>query len=481
MTLNDFKRIKLIGKVKLMTVNNENSTPLSDPHLNDVLPVSPKLVEEIVCALDQLNKEQVDFLLRPLHSADIADVFEQLNDNHRKLLTSLIGSRMEPDVLSELDDSTLDDVITEMDDKDFARAVSQMESDDAVHVLEDMDENEQRKIIDALPDKDRLIVKEGLSYPEDSAGRLLQKNLVSVPGLWTVGAVIDYFLIEENLPDEFYEVFIVDPMHHPIGTAALNKIVRSDRDKKISEIMEKEPTLVRVDTDQEEVAYLFRQYDLTSMGVVDDGGRLIGVITFDDVVDVIEEEAEEDLMLMSGIQETDITESVFVASKNRMTWLIVNLGTAILASMVIAMFDATINQMVALAVLMPIVASMGGNAGTQTMTVTVRAIATRELTATNMKRIIFREFSIALLNGVIIAILIGGLSWVWFDNTLLGLVMGVAMIVNMIMAGLAGILIPITLDKVNIDPALASSIFVTTITDVIGFFAFLGLASQVLI
>ena len=464
-----------------MTVNNENSTPLSDPHLNDVLPVSPKLVEEIVCALDQLNKEQVDFLLRPLHSADIADVFEQLNDNHRKLLTSLIGSRMEPDVLSELDDSTLDDVITEMDDKDFARAVSQMESDDAVHVLEDMDENEQRKIIDALPDKDRLIVKEGLSYPEDSAGRLLQKNLVSVPGLWTVGAVIDYFLIEENLPDEFYEVFIVDPMHHPIGTAALNKIVRSDRDKKISEIMEKEPTLVRVDTDQEEVAYLFRQYDLTSMGVVDDGGRLIGVITFDDVVDVIEEEAEEDLMLMSGIQETDITESVFVAFKNRVTWLIVNLGTAILASMVIAMFDATINQMVALAVLMPIVASMGGNAGTQTMTVTVRAIATRELTATNMKRIIFREFSIALLNGVIIAILIGGLSWVWFDNTLLGLVMGVAMIVNMIMAGLAGILIPITLDKVNIDPALASSIFVTTITDVIGFFAFLGLASQVLI
>ncbi len=481
MTLNDFKRIKLIGKVKLMTVNNENSTPLSDPHLNDVLPVSPKLVEEIVCALDQLNKEQVDFLLRPLHSADIADVFEQLNDNHRKLLTSLIGSRMEPDVLSELDDSTLDDVITEMDDKDVARAVSQMESDDAVHVLEDMDENEQRKIIDALPDKDRLIVKEGLSYPEDSAGRLLQKNLVSVPGLWTVGAVIDYFLIEENLPDEFYEVFIVDPMHHPIGTAALNKIVRSDRDKKISEIMEKEPTLVSVDTDQEEVAYLFRQYDLTSMGVVDDGGRLIGVITFDDVVDVIEEEAEEDLMLMSGIQETDITESVFVASKNRVTWLIVNLGTAILASMVIAMFDATINQMVALAVLMPIVASMGGNAGTQTMTVTVRAIATRELTATNMKRIIFREFSIALLNGVIIAILIGGLSWVWFDNTLLGLVMGVAMIVNMIMAGLAGILIPITLDKVNIDPALASSIFVTTITDVIGFFAFLGLASQVLI
>tara|TARA_R110002094_G_scaffold29976_1_gene42597 strand:- start:2985 stop:4055 length:1071 start_codon:yes stop_codon:yes gene_type:complete len=356
-----------------------------------------------------------------------------------------------------------------------------MESDDAVHVLEDMDEVEQRKIIEALPDEYRLAIEEGLSYPEDSAGRLLQRTLVSVPGRWTVGAVIDYFRTAEDLPDEFYEVFIVDPKHHPIGTVALNKIVRSDRDQKISEIMEVDPTVVPVDTDQEEVAYLFRQYDLTSMGVVDDEGRLIGVITFDDIVDVIEEEAEEDLMLMSGIRETDITESVFVASKNRVIWLIVNLATAILASMVIAIFDATIEQMVALAVLMPIVASMGGNAGTQTMTVTVRAIATRDLTATNVRRIVFREFSIALVNGVIIAILIGGLSWLWFENVMLGSVMGIAMIVNMVMAGLAGILIPIMLDKLNVDPALASSIFVTTITDVIGFFAFLGLASMMLL
>jgi magnesium transporter len=368
-----------------------------------------------------------------------------------------------------------------MDDQDVARAISQMESDDAVHVLENLDEDEQRKIIDALPDEDRIAVEEGLSYPEDSAGRLLQKNLVSVPGQWTVGKVIDYFRTDEELPDEFYEVFIVDPTHHPIGTVALNKIIRSDRQKLISSIMEDELRVVPIEMDQEEVAYLFRQYDLTSMAVVDDSGRLIGMITVDDVVDVIDEEAEEDLMLMSGITDTYITESVIEASKNRVIWLVINLATAILASMIIALFDATIEQMVALAVLMPIVASMGGNAGTQTMTVTVRALATRDLTTTNAKRIVLREFSIALLNGIIIAFIIGGLSWVWFNNSALGGVMAVAMVINMIMAGLAGILIPIGLDKINIDPALASSIFVTTITDVIGFFAFLGLAAVVLL
>lgn len=464
-----------------MNVSNENNLSDNESMLDEVLPVSPELVDEIIHALEEGDKEQIDFLLEPLHNADIADVFEQLSDHHRRILTSVIGSEMEPEVLSELDDSTLDDVIAEMDDQDVARAISQMESDDAVHVLEDLDQEEQRKIIDALSYEDRIAIEEGLSYPEDSAGRLLQKNLVSVPGQWSVGKVIDYFRTDKELPNEFYEVFIVDPMHHPIGTVALNKIIRSDRDILISEIMEEELKLVPVEMDQEEVAYLFRQYDLTSMAVVDDSGRLIGMITVDDVVDVIDEEAEEDLMLLSGIADTDITESVIEASKNRVIWLIINLATAILASMVIALFDATIEQMVALAVLMPIVASMGGNAGTQTMTVTVRALATRDLTTSNAKRIIFREFSIALLNGIIIAVLIGGLSWAWFNSSALGGVMAVAMIINMIMAGLAGILIPIGLDKINIDPALASSIFVTTITDVIGFFAFLGLAAMVLI
>lgn len=464
-----------------MTITSENISAESDSMLDEVLPVSPELVTEIAYALDTNDKVQIDFLLEPLHNADIADVFEQLTENHRRILTSIIGSEMEPEVLSELDDSTLDHVITEMDDHDVARAVAQMESDDAIHVLEDLHEDDQRKIIDALPDEDRIVVEEGLSYPEDSAGRLLQRNLVSVPNRWTVGKVIDYFRTDQDLPDDFYEVFVVDAMHHPIGTVALNQIIRSERDQQIRDIMEEDPKVVPVDMDQEEVAYLFRQYDLTSMGVVDGDGRLIGMITVDDVVDVIDEEAEEDLMLMSGIRETDITESVFEASKNRVIWLIVNLATAILASMVIAMFDATIEQMVALAILMPIVASMGGNAGTQTMTVTVRAIATRDLTASNAKRIILRELAIAFVNGIVIAALIGGLSWAWFQNPTLGGVMAAAMIVNMIMAGLAGILIPITMDKMDVDPALASSIFVTTITDVIGFFSFLGLAALVLI
>lgn len=464
-----------------MTLDSENISADSETHLGSVLPVSPELVTEVVHALNNDDKEQVNFLLEPLHSADVADIFEQLNENDCKLLTSFIGSDMEPEVLSELDDSTLDAVITEMDDEDVARAITQMESDDAVHVLEDMDEEDQQKIIDALPYQDRIAIIEGLSFPEDSAGRLMQRKLVAVPGRWELGKVIDYFRTEQELPEEFYEVFVVDPMHHPIGTVALNKIVRCQRDVKIRDIMEEEPTVVPVDMDQEEVAYLFSQYDLTSIGVVDENGRLIGMITVDDVVDVIEEEAEEDLMRMAGVQETDITESVFEASRNRVTWLIVNLATAILASMVIALFDATIQQMVALAVLMPIVASMGGNAGTQTMTVTVRAIATRDLTASNVKRIILRETSIALVNGVIIAVIIGGLTWMWSKDAMLGGVMGCAMVVNMIMAGLAGILIPVVLDKMNVDPALASSVFVTTVTDVIGFFAFLGLAAVVLL
>ena len=464
-----------------MTLSYDNKHVESDTPLDEVLPVSPELVAEIVHALNAGDKDQVDFLLEPLHSADVADIFEQLNDNDRKLLTAFIGSEMEPEVLSELDDSTLDDVITEMDDEDIARAITQMESDDAVHVLEDMDEEEQRKIIDALPDEDRVVVEEGLSYPEDSAGRLMQRNLVAVPGRWEVGKVLDYFRSEEDLPDDFYELFVVDPMHHPIGIVSLNKVIRCSRDTKIRDIMEEDPTVAPVDMDQEEVAYLFSQYDLTSIGVVDQGGRLIGMITVDDVVDVIEEEAEEDLMRMAGVQETDIAESVIEASKNRVIWLVINLATAILASMVIAMFDATIEQMVALAVLMPIVASMGGNAGTQTMTVTVRAIATRDLTSSNVRRVIFREFWIAFVNGFIIATIIGVLSWIWFQNLALGGVMGIAMIVNMIMAGLAGILVPVALDKMDVDPALASSIFVTTITDVIGFFAFLGLAAVVLL
>ncbi len=450
------------------------------PH-QDMFEVTPELIEEISHALRDDDAEQLEYLLRPLHSADIAKIYEQLAGEDRTVFTSHFGPELDPEVLTELEDNALDQIMREMDDLVVIKAITQLESDDAVDVLEDIDEEDRSRIIAAMPDEERLAVEEGLSYPEDSAGRMVQRNIVAVPGAWTVGQVIDFLRTEEELPPEFYEIFIVDPLHHPVGMVSLNKLIRTDSNMPVSEIMNTDPKIISADKDQEEVAHMFRQYDLTSMGVTDRNGRLIGMITVDDVVDVIDEEAEEDILRMAGVRETDITESVFDASKNRIVWLLVNLGTAVLASMVIAMFDGTIEQMVALAVLMPIVASMGGNAGTQTMTVTVRSLATKDLTSSNIKRVIFKEFSIAALNGAVIAIIIGGLSFVYFDNSLLGFIISAAMIINMVMAGLAGILIPVGLDRINIDPALASSIFVTTVTDVIGFFAFLGLASIFLI
>jgi len=449
--------------------------------VQETVHVSPELVEEVVDALEQEDSDLLENILEPVHAADVADIFEQLSTPERKKLAGFISAHMDPDVLPELDDATLDDVIQEMDDQDVVEAISQLESDDAVHVLEDLEEDEQRKIIESLPVDDRLAVEEGLSFPEDSAGRLLQRNLISVPSLWTVGQVIDYIREEDGLPEDFYEIFVVDPRFHPVGTVSLSLLLRSRRHVRVEEIMDEEAHLVPADMDQEEVAYLFRQYDLTSMGVVDQDGRLLGMITFDDVVDVIDEEAEEDILRLAGVQESDISETVWEASKNRIIWLLVNLGTAILASAVIAMFDGTIEQMVALAILMPIVASMGGNAGSQTMTVAVRALATRDLTSTNALRVVSREFAISILNGLVMAVIIGVLAGIWFGDTLLGIVLAVAMVVNMIMAGLSGILVPMGLEKMNIDPALASTVFVTTITDVVGFFAFLGLAAVILL
>ncbi len=458
----------------------EKDKNTNSPH-RDVFEVTPELVEEISHALRENDQEQLEYLLESLHSADLADIFEQLKEEERTKLTSYYGAELDPEILPELEDTALDQIIKEMDDRDVVEAITQLESDDAVDVLEDIDLEDRNRIIAAMPDEERLAVEEGLSHPEDSAGRLVQKNVITVPGAWTVGQVIHYLRAEEELPPEFYEIFIVDPLHHPIGMISLSRLIRGADQLPVSEIMDTDPKVVPVTTDQEEVAHMFRQYDLTSMGVVDEDGRLLGMITVDDVVDVIDEEAEEDILRMAGVQETDITESIFEATKNRIVWLLVNLATAILASMVIALFDGSIEQMVALAILMPIVASMGGNAGTQTMTVTVRSLATKDLTSTNVRRVIGKEFAIATLNGVIMAVIIGLLSFAYFDSPLLGGVIAMAMVINMVMAGLAGILIPVGLDRMDIDPALASSIFVTTITDVVGFFAFLGLASIILL
>ncbi|WP_417623703.1 magnesium transporter [Paremcibacter congregatus] len=460
--------------------SSEQQESKSSPQ-QDVFEVTPQLIDEISHALQENDSEQLDYLLEPLHSADVADVFEQLSGNERVELVDYYGAEMDPEVLMELEDSALDQVIHKMDDQHVVDAISQMESDDAVGILEDIDEAERDRIIAAMPSEERLVVEEALSYPEDSAGRMVQKNVITVPGSWTVGHVIKTLRADEDLPSEFYEIFVVDPLHHPIGTVSLSRLIRAEDKTHVSEIMDSDPKVVPASKDQEEVAYMFRQYDLTSMGVVDESGRLMGMITVDDVVDVINEEAQEDIMRMAGIQETDITETIFEASRNRIVWLLVNLLTAILASMVIAIFDGTIQQMVALAILMPIVASMGGNAGTQTMTVAVRALATRDLTSSNVRRVIGKEFSISLLIGLVMAVIIGVLTSLYFSNVALGGVIAVAMVINMVCAGLSGILVPVGLEKMNIDPALASSIFVTTITDVIGFYAFLGLASITLL
>ncbi|MFC7050870.1 magnesium transporter [Emcibacter nanhaiensis] len=443
----------------------------------ELLQHGPELVQEVVRAIEEEDIEVLDEVVEALHSADLADLFEQLTTEDRAALVSHLGEELDPDVLTELDEVARDHVITEMQDQHVVKAISELETDDAIHLLEDLDEDEQRKILDALPEDDRRAVEEGLSYPEESAGRLLQKKLIAVPSLWSVGKVIDFLREESSLPEDFYEIFVVDPLHHPIGTVRLSHLLRSGREVLVSDIMDTDPKVVPVDMDQEEVAFLFRQYDLTSMGVVDQNGRLIGMITVDDVVDVIDEEVQEDILRMAGVQDTDILETVWEASRNRIMWLVVNLGTALLASTVIAQFDATIEQMVALAILMPIVASLGGNAGNQAMTVAVRALATKELTPSNAMRVVTRELSIGLLNGSALAVLIGGLTAIWFKNPELGGVIALAMVVNVIVAGLAGIMVPLTLEKMKVDPALASTVLVTAITDVIGFLAFLGFAA----
>ena len=448
---------------------------------DQVHPVQPGFVRAVLAALDAGDEDRVHALTDPLHAADVADLLELISADQRKNLLAVLRDDLDPAILSELEEAVRDDVIDQLEPGDIAAAVSELESDDAVYILEDLEEDERQAVLDAVPAEERAAVEVGLAYPEDSAGRLMQRDLIAVPPFWTVGQTIDYLRETEDLPDSFFEIFAVDPKHHSVGTVALDKIMRTKRPVRIEDMMEREHTLIPVAMDQEEVSFLFKQYGLMSAAVVDPEGRLVGVITVDDVVDVIDEEAEEDLLLLAGVQEGDINEPVMVTTRTRLSWLLVNLGTAILASIVISLFAVSIEKLVALAVLMPIVASMGGNAGTQTLTVTVRALATHELTATNAARAVFKEVFVGGFNGILLAALIGVIAGLWFGNLALGYVLAAAMVINMLVAGLAGILVPLGLNRMNVDPAVASSVFVTTITDVVGFFAFLGLAAWFLI
>ena len=416
-------------------------------------------------------------VVRDLKAPDVADVIELLEPDERVALIQALGSAFDYEVLSELDETVRDQLSEALPNELLARAVTELDTDDAAYLIENLEESDKQEILAQLTSGDREALERNLDYPEDSAGRLMQADFVAVAPFWTVGNVIDHMRESDDLPDDFNEIFVVDPTFRVLGSVDLSKLLRTKRDISVSTIMNTDRHMVLATEDQDELARQFQRYDLMSAPVVDKDNRLVGVVTVDDVVEVIQDEAEADIKALAGVGDESLAGSVLETVRSRIPWLIVNLGTAILASSVIKAFDATISQMVALAVLMPIVASMGGNAGTQTMTVTVRALATNKLGRVNAPRVITREACVGVINGIVLSAIIGCVVFLWFGSGKLGAVIGAAMIVNAIAAALAGILIPLAMDALDFDPAPASGVFVTTVTDVVGFFAFLGLAS----
>ena len=446
------------------------------PSLDQDNRLTDEFVRAVESAVEDDDRARAQQLVEPLHDADIADLFELVDEARRAPLAGALGDLVGADVLAEMNDYVREDVIDALDASQIADLTEQMESDDAVAVIEDLEEDEQRAVLAELEPADRAAIESALTYAEETAGRIMQREFVAVPEHMVVGDLIDYLRKSDDLTTEFWEIYVVDPAYRPIGTCQLSWILRVPRDVAVADIMKREQTLIPATMDQEEVALRFQKYNLFSAAVVNDDGRLIGMITVDDVLHIVEDEASEDVLLLSGAGEGDINEPIRESYAARVRWLIANLATAMLASFVISLFGAAIEQMVALAILMPIVASIGGNAGTQTMAVSVRALAMNELTRSNTRRIIGREFRIALLNGGTIAVLVGIGTALVFANATLGGVIALAMLVNIVVAGFAGIFVPVTLERLKQDPALASSVFVTMITDTMGFLAFLGLA-----
>ena len=458
-----------------MTDETETTAPDSatrDSHEH----LSRDFVRNVLDLVEAGEVEAVREKVEPLHPADIADLVELTPAEQRQSLAAAIAGLIDGDVLAEMNDWVRDELIESLDPHEVADIAAELDTDDAVAIIEDMEEEDQRAVLRALDPDDRAAIEEALSSPAESAGRLMQRELIAVPEHWTVGDVLDYLRGEEELATDFWEIFIVDPGHKPVGTCALSWILRTPRSVAMGDVMKREQTLIPVGMDQEEVALIFQKYALISAAVVDDSGRLVGMITVDDVVHIISEEAGEDALLLSGAGEGDINEPVVDSYKVRVRWLIANLGTALVASTIVGFFGGAIEHMVALAALMPIVAGVGGNAGTQTLAVTVRALAMNQLTDSNSWRAIWREMKIALLNGGTIALIAGTATALWFANPQLGGVIAAAMIVNIFVAGVAGVAIPLLLDRLDQDPAVASSIFVTMTTDSMGFLAFLGLA-----
>ena len=415
--------------------------------------------------------------LKELHPSDSADLIENLIPENRIKLIEIEGFNLDPEIFIELNESIQTEIFILLSTESIVNILRRLESDNALKILENLDEKKKNTVLDKLPPKDRFILQEGLSYPEDSAARIMQREFTAIPSNWSVGQTIDYLRENKDLPEEFLEIFIVDSDFKPIGTVPSSKVLRASRDSKMNLIMSEMQVLIPVDMDKEEVGRIFENYNLISAGVVDKTNKLVGMITGDDVVTVVKEEAEEDVLRLAGVGDEEITDSVLKKTKRRFNWLLLNLFTALLATWVISKFGATIEQMVALAFLMPIVASMGGNAGMQTLAVTIRAIATKELSSGNLTQVVTKEFIIGVLNGIIFAAITALIVQLWFKEINLSILIAVAMVLNMMVAGLFGILVPVSLKKFNIDPAIASSVFVTTITDVIGFLSFLGIGS----
>ena len=436
--------------------------------------------EYIKVVTDKITNNDALFItnsFKEMHPADAADIIEHLGESDREKLIKLNNFRIDPEVFIELNESVQSEIIKYLSSDAIVRILKNLESDDAISILENVEEKDKNAILSSLPPKDRFALLEGLSYPEDSAARIMQREFTAIPSNWSVGQTIDYLRENKDLPEQFLEIYIVDENFKPIGTVPSSKVLRTARETKMSSIMDDTIFLIPVDMDREEVGNLFENYNLNSACVVDKTNKLVGMITSDDVLTVLKEEAEEDALRLAGVGDEEITDGVVKKTKRRFNWLLLNLATALLATWVISNFGASIEQMVALAFLMPIVASMGGNAGMQTLAVTIRAIAKQELSTSNFNRVVGKEFIIGVLNGIIFAIITAIIVQLWFKEISLSILIGISMILNMIVAGLFGILVPVSLKKMNVDPALASSVFVTTITDVIGFLSFLGLGS----
>ncbi len=460
-------------------MNEQISRAAAERNDGDEYVLSRGHVSRIHLALAAGDADRLAELLDPLHPADIADLLEQLDDGRRRGLLLLAGRLIDGEVLSEIDESVRESVIDFLPDKQLAEAVRELETDDVVDILEDLGEPRQEAILEALDTGDRIAVERSLSCPEDSAGRLMQREVVTAPEHWLVGDAIDHLRARDDLPEQFYHVILVDPRHRPVACVTLGRVMSSRRDVPLARIAEDSFRTFRADEDEGDVAYAFNQYHLISAPVVDAAGRLAGVITIDDAMSVLDEGHERDVLRLAGVGDESLSTSTARIVWRRFPWLAVNLATSIAASIVIAQFEDVLLAAVALAVLMPIVASMGGNAATQSMTVAVRALAKRDLTSSNALRVVWRESLAGFLNGVLFAVIMGVIGYAWFGSALLGAVIGVAMVVNLVVAGFSGVLVPIALERARVDPALASGSLVTTVTDVVGFFTFLGLASLV--